>query len=157
MNNSISRKGQMTIGMSTASRLAPVIVAHWKDPLLLSIADSATRVTQNNGRAIAYMHLHAKIVQSLFQEKDLLAAFKQASKKSVHDTPIESHAKSKAEKALKSSHLSVEEGILEFGQGCPLENSFPSSIHTALKHPDSFVKAILANIQGGVTVRDVGH
>lgn len=133
----------------TATRLAPVLVAHWNDPKLLEIVESATRVTQNNGQAIVYMHSHAKIVHSLFLGKDLKLSFEEAASYGPHDTPIDSHVKRKIGEALKLIHLPVGDATLKLGQSCSLEKSFPSAVHAALKHKDSFVKAILETIKAG--------
>jgi hypothetical protein len=50
---------------ATATRLAPVVVAHRLDSALLKVVQSATRVCQNNARAVAYMKCHALILKEL--------------------------------------------------------------------------------------------
>jgi ADP-ribosylglycohydrolase len=135
--------------MGTASRLAPVLVAHADDPKLPKIVEAATRVTQNNGPAIAFMQIHAKIVLALFKDVDLLTAIQNEAEEHPHDTPIESHVRMKIGKALSLLHFPVAEATFQLGQSCPLESSFPSAIHAALKHRDSYPKAILATIQAG--------
>src|ERR1041384_3006972 len=57
--------------MATVSRLAPVVVAHWRDENLLRVVESATRVCQNNPRAVAYNQAHALILVELLQGRDV--------------------------------------------------------------------------------------
>ena len=44
---------------------------------------------------------------------------------------------------------SVETATAEFGQSCPLEHSFPSSVHCLAKHAGSFPDAMRANAAAG--------
>ena len=39
--------------------------------------------------------------------------------------------------------------MLEFGQSCPLEHSFPASLHCLVKHSVSFNDAMIANAEAG--------
>ena len=50
---------------ATATRLAPVVVAHYLDGALLKVVESATRVCQNNARAVVYLKCHALVLKEL--------------------------------------------------------------------------------------------
>jgi len=66
---------------ATATRLAPVVATHYQDESLLEIVTAATRVCQDNERAVAYMRCHALILRGLFDGKDLPAAFDTAARR----------------------------------------------------------------------------
>ena len=60
--------------LGTAARLASLVVRHYRDPDLLSLVESATRVSQNNSTAIAGMKFNALLLLELFEGKEALAA-----------------------------------------------------------------------------------
>ena len=44
---------------------------------------------------------------------------------------------------------SVTDATFKLGQSCPLDKSFPSAVHAALRFRDSFPEAILETLQAG--------
>jgi ADP-ribosylglycohydrolase len=137
--------------LATASRLAPVVVAHLSDPDLLSIAEHATRVCQNNERAVIFMQANAMILRDLLTGRDLHSALHRAEEAIVSADPrrgVEVRRKIAAgmNASLKSVHSAI---VDEFGQSCPLASSFPSSVHCTIKHCDSFADAMRANARAG--------
>lgn len=134
---------------ATISRLAPVVVAHWQDEKLLTIVKSATRVCQNNERAVAYNQCHALILSELFQGRDVFTALQCAQDRIRQGSPLGKEICGKINEALAQQYLSVTEATLKFGQACPLPKSFPSAIHCLARHSESFSEAILATIRAG--------
>jgi len=60
--------------LGTAARLASLVVHNYRDPDLLSLVESATRVSQNNPVAIACMKFNALLLLELFEGKEVPAA-----------------------------------------------------------------------------------
>lgn len=130
-------------------KIAPVIIAHWEDPELMSIVESATIVTQNNETAVAYMQSHARIVRAILQGYDLSTAFEQETILKPHDTPIEQKVRKKILEAIEFSNLNVFEAVLKLGHRSALDQSFPAAVHATLRYRDSYPEAILETICAG--------
>src|SRR5215210_2832033 len=60
------------------SRIAPVVVAHSHDEQLLGVVESATRVCQNNERAVGFIKAQALILAELLQGRDVHSAIHRA-------------------------------------------------------------------------------
>lgn len=134
---------------ATATRLAPVAVAHYRDAGLLEAVTAATRVCQNNGRAVAYVRCHALVLKGLFGGLDLGTALRRAAEALSADVRYGSEIRRKVREALESVHYSVTTATKRFGQSCPLIHSFPSAVHAAFKHADDFASAVLATARAG--------
>jgi ADP-ribosylglycohydrolase len=134
---------------ATATRLAPVVVAHYGDERLLEIVTVATRVCQNNERAVAYMRLHARVLAALFDGMDLPHAFDMAARCGEKEGPLGKEASRKVREALEASSCPVIDATRGFGQSCALASSFPGAVQAALAHSDDFVSAILATTRAG--------
>ena len=134
---------------ATATRLAPVIVAHFRDEGLSQIVTAATRVCQNSERAIAYMHCHALVLSGLLDGRDLPAAFETAAEGCKAEGEFGAEVCRKVREALAAKSLPVVEATFGFGQSCPLASSFPSAVQAALANSDDFVAAILATARAG--------
>jgi ADP-ribosylglycohydrolase len=134
--------------LATASRLASLVVRHRGDRDLLSLVESATRVCQNNSRAVAYMKFNALLLLELFEGKEVPTGVHNIEKQVVSmNLGPEVHQNS--ERAREEARTEVVEATLAFGQSCPLEHSFPSALQALLKHSDSFETSILATIRAG--------
>lgn len=134
---------------ATATRLAPVVVAHHRNADLLQIAARATRVCQNNERAIAYMRCHAMVLSWLLAGKELVDVFEQASRQMARFGAEGEEVAARIQAALEARALSVAEATATFGSSCPLAQSFPAAIHAAISHRDNFSAAILATARAG--------
>jgi len=135
---------------ATASRLAGLAVRYWRDPNLPATIEALTRVCQNNRRAIGYMKLHGLLLVELFLGRDVHAAVENAIGKVGPLAPrLNAELGQQTQKALAETGKEVTAATLEFGQACPLPQSFPSALHAFLKHSDDFEAAILANLRAG--------
>lgn len=134
---------------ATATRLAPVVVAHYRDDRLPETVAAVTKVCQNNDRALAYMHCHALILQGLFGGKDLSAAFAEAANRCQAAGGFGAEVARKVREALSATSHPVIEATRSFGQSCPLAGSFPSAAQAALVHSGDFSAAILATARAG--------
>lgn len=136
--------------LATATRLAPVVAAHLEDPDLLAVVERATRVCQNNERAVIYMKADALILRELLRGRDLHTALHRAEETIVStDATRGVEVRRKIAAAMNASLRSVLDATMDFGQSCPLSSSFPSSIHCAVKHSESFAEAIAATARAG--------
>ncbi len=137
--------------LATASRLAPVVVAHLHDPDLLIVAERATRVCQNNERAVVFMQANAMILRDLLNGRDLHSSLHRAEEEIVSvDARRGVEVRRKISAGMNASLKSVHDSIVnEFGQSCPLASSFPSAVHCTIKHSDSFADALTANARAG--------
>ena len=140
--------------LATVSRLAPVVAAvglrgENRAALLDGVA-CVTRVTQNNARAIAYAQADALILAALLAGHDLHTALEQS--RTVVDamgTGESTEVSGKFLAAADATLKTVSAATLEFGQSCPLEHSFPASVHCTVKHSVSFNDAMIANAEAG--------
>src|ERR1700730_8417200 len=136
--------------LAAASRLASLVVRYWNDPNLLIVVEQATRVCQNNPRAIAYMKFHALLLSELFSGRDIHSALHRAEEQTVAAEPeLGKEIRRKTRQAMEETLHEVDKATLRFGQSCPLISSFPASIHALLKHPDDFESSILATLPAG--------
>jgi len=134
---------------ATVSRLAPVAARHFRDSGYLAVVERATRVCQNNDRAVAYAEGHALVLRELFSGNALLEAFRAAAGIMAEKGPEGAEVAGRINDAIAVQELSVREATLRFGQSCPLEASFPSAIHCALRHSDDFAAALQATAAAG--------
>jgi ADP-ribosylglycohydrolase len=135
--------------LATASRLAPVAARHFRDEDYLEVVERATRVCQNNERAVAYLTAHALILRELFWGKALESAFRTAAQEVSAHTGHGVEVAAGIDSALSARHLSVKDATMEFGQSCPLASSFPAAVHCALRHGGDFSEAIRATAEAG--------
>jgi ADP-ribosylglycohydrolase len=134
---------------ATATRLAPVVVAHRLDSALLKVVQSATRVCQNNARAVAYMKCHALILKELLSGGSLEDAFKTAVMAVSKDPEFGSELSSATETVFGLLGQKVRQATLRFGQTCALKESFPAAMHCALRHQNDLPRAILESANAG--------
>jgi ADP-ribosylglycohydrolase len=135
---------------ATASRLAGLAVRHRRDPDLPATIESLTRVCQNNRRAIGYMKLHGLLLVELFLGRDAHDALENAMVRVGPLAPrLSGELREQTKKVLAEIEKEVTKTTLEFGQACPLPQSFPSALHAFLKHSKAFETAILANLRAG--------
>jgi ADP-ribosyl-[dinitrogen reductase] hydrolase len=134
---------------ATATRLAPVVVAHYRDSDLLRFVVSATQVCQNNSRAVVYMKCHALIIKALLSGDSLENAFKTGVRAVANEPEIGKEISAAAEAVFSQLSLEVRDVTLGFGQSCPLKSSFPAAMHAALKYQDDPQRAILESANAG--------
>ena len=119
-------------------------------PNLPATIESLTRVCQNNPRAIGYMKFHGLLLVELFLGRDLHDALENVMVRVGPLTPhLTAELRQQTQKALAETEKEVTETTLEFGQACPLPQSFPSALHAFLKHSNDFESAILAMLRAG--------
>jgi len=138
--------------LATATRLAPVVVAHRSDPDLLNVVERATRVCQNNGRAVAAMKANALILKAALDgadPRDMEGTLEEIAARMPEIDPEFGPEVQGWIRAALANTQSVVEATLEFGQSCPLPHSFPAALHAALKHRHSFEDAILSTLRAG--------
>ncbi len=133
---------------ATATRLVPVVVAHYWDNALLAVVESATRVGQNNERAVAYMKAHAVILRELFSGAGLREALGTAVA-IIGADGAGAEVTQGIQAAAAAVSLGVREATLKFGQSCPLSSSFPAAVHAALKHETDARRAIVETANAG--------
>lgn len=134
---------------ATVTRLAPVVAAHWQDKNLLDIVATATRVSQDNSRAIAYAQAYALILWHLLAGRQVEEAAREAQKVLATAGPAGSEVATKIEAALTLQGSTLTEATLNFGQSCPLASSFPAALYATLLHQDDFTTAILSTVRAG--------
>lgn len=131
------------------TRLAPLVARYFRDPGLTEIVARATRVCQNNDRAIAYNQAHAMILRELFNGSTLIDAVRHAAGQAALLGNEGILLAGKITDALFSRDLSVREATLKFGQSCPLVGSFPAALQCALHYADDFGGALRATAAVG--------
>jgi ADP-ribosylglycohydrolase len=131
--------------LATASRLAPLVVAHLEDPELLAVVEQATRVTQNNDVAVAVNQANAVILRSLLRG----AAIENALEDALLHPGIPEVAKELLARGRAEAALSTVEATRKLGQSCPLPRSFPAAVQALSRHGEAFDEAILATVRAG--------
>lgn len=134
---------------ATATRLAPVIVAHYLDGALLKVVESATRVCQDNSRAVVYMKCHALILKELLSGGSLGDAFKTAAIAVSNEPEFGREVIDATETVFSLRDLDVREATLRLGQACPLRESFPAAMQCALRHESDLPRAIIESAKAG--------
>lgn len=134
---------------ATISRLAPLAARYFRSNDYLALVERATRVCQNNERAVAYVKAHALILRELFGGKDLADAFRHAAQAVASEGAVGTELGSGIEEAFQSREVPVREATMCFGQSCPLAHSFPAAVHAALRHGDDFSAALRATAAAG--------
>ena len=132
--------------LGTAARLASLVVRHYRDRDLLSLVESATRVSQNNSTAIACMKFNALLLLELFEGKKVPAAVCNVEER-VGLMELGPEVRQKSQAAREAVQEDVVKATLAFGQSRPLEHSFPAALQAFLKYPDDFETTILATIR----------
>ncbi|MBW4056520.1 MAG: ADP-ribosylglycohydrolase family protein [Proteobacteria bacterium] len=134
---------------ASITRLAPLVARYFTDPDLEGIVERATKVCQNNERAIAYNLTHAMILQKLFNGFTLDDA---VGSTAAYATRLGSEGielDGRIAEAITDRHLPVREVTLKFGQSCPLASSFPGALQCALRYSDDFGEALRATAAVG--------
>lgn len=133
--------------LATATRLAPVVVAHLRndDAAFFDAVDRCTRFAQNHPAAIAFMHAHGALLRRLIRGESLAAAFEATRKSSEIDCDTADFF----EAAASTQNEDVIAATLRFGQSCSLAAAFPAALHCTLKHQDDFETAILETVRAG--------
>lgn len=134
---------------ATISRLAPLAAHYFHSNDYLVQVERATRVCQNNERAVAYLKAHALILRELFLGHPLADAFNKAAEQISAEGPLGAEVSRKIRDAFSSRTLPVRTVTVRFGQSCPLANSFPAAVHCALRHADDFRGALKATASAG--------
>jgi len=134
---------------ATITRIAPVVVAHCEDDDLLRVVESATRVCQNNERAVSYLLCHAQIIQALLGGSGLQEAVKSAAGSVASTTSYGKEIGGLVEAVFGKLGQGVREVTASFGQSCPLTSSFPAALHAALKFQDDPQQAMLESANAG--------
>lgn len=140
--------GANTADVDTATRLAPLVALYWDDVKLFSIVDRATRVTQNNELAVAYMRSYARILRHLFQGEELRQVVVHEIEPAANDTPLDLHVRKNIKHALTLESQNISEATKQLGKSSHLDQSYPAAIQAALKLQD-FKNAILETFQAG--------
>jgi len=133
--------------LATVSRLAPVVVAYQKDEFD-DAADAVRRltlVTQNNPTALACAAAHAVLLRMLLVGIPFRSAFELTRKA----REVSCDGSDYFEFAYMLREMDVVTATGRFGQSCPLPQSFPSALHAAWRHHDSFKDAVLGTVHAG--------
>jgi ADP-ribosyl-[dinitrogen reductase] hydrolase len=136
--------------LATPSRIAAVVARYWSRPDLLQMVARTTRVTQNNPTAIATTQAEAYLLRELITGEPLLSAVgKLKSSLDEFAGDLASGLRSSIQQAQDKTSADVVSVTLEFGQACPLPQSFPSALHAFLRHSSDFRAAILETLRAG--------
>src|ERR1700741_1735080 len=96
------------------------------------------------------MKYHGLLLVELFLGRDVHDALETAMMKVAPLAPrLSDELRQQTKKVLAETRKEVTDATLEFGQACPLPQSFPSALHAFLKHSDDFETAILATLRAG--------
>lgn len=134
---------------ATVSRLAAVVVAHMNTKDLLDTVAKATRVCQNNSRAIVFTQASALILHNLLNGMTPETAVSEILRVMSPPDKAWIEVNNRMTIAREASVLSVSDATMVFGQSCPLYSSFTAALHTMLTCSDDYAKAIQATATAG--------
>lgn len=134
---------------ATVTRLAPVVVNRCQQESLLKVVESATRVCQDNQRAVVYAKCHALITKELLFGSELMDAVKKAAKAVAGEGEIGREISSATEAVCALLDKDVHAVTSQFGNGSALKSCFPAAMHCALKHHNDFQQAIGQTAKAG--------
>jgi len=134
---------------ASISRLAPLVALYYREADLPGIVERATRVCQNNDRAVAYNRAHAMILRDLFNGSALGGSARRAAEQVSRLGAGGAEVAEKIDAALAGRDLPVREATMKFGQSCPLAASFPAALQCALHYADDFGAALRATAAAG--------
>lgn len=133
----------------SATRLAPLVVAHFGQSDLLTKVQAATRVCQNNDLAVLFNQAAAILLVELFEGREINLAVETTAEHIRHRGPMGEKIAHLMEEGADRSSKSVTQATLEFGQACGLEATFPAAIQTFVKYSNGFREPILETLQAG--------
>ncbi|MBM4434281.1 MAG: ADP-ribosylglycohydrolase family protein [Chloroflexi bacterium] len=134
---------------ATVSRLAPVVAAHRGDPDLLRVVERATRVVQNNDRAVAHAQCHALILRALLRGAGLRGALDEAVQLLPSDGEAYAAVRVGISRATDCVAQDARSATAALGQHCRLDQSFPSAVQCALRNEHDYSAAILDTARAG--------
>ncbi len=134
---------------ATVTRLAPVVISHLNTKDMLNTVAQATRVCQNNERAVAFTQATALIMQSLIHGMSPESAVIEARQILKSHDPFRTEVCNRMKISCAARMLSPLEATMLFGQSCPLYSSFTAALHTLLVCPHDFGQAMHATAQAG--------
>lgn len=134
---------------ATASRVAPVVVAHMNTMELLDTIAKATRVCQNNSRAIAFTQASALILHNLLNGMTPESAVTETLRIMQSPDNVWIEVNNRITIAREAYVLSVNDATMVFGQSGSLHSSFTAALHTMLTCSDDYEKAIQATANAG--------
>jgi ADP-ribosyl-[dinitrogen reductase] hydrolase len=134
---------------ATVTRLAPVVVAHLNDLDLLETVAKATRVCQNNRRAIVFTQAAALILRDLLNGSTPESAVAETRQTIKPPDKACSEVNKKMKIACAARMLSAIDATMLFGQSCPLNSSFTAALHTMLIYSNDFASAIQSTANAG--------
>lgn len=134
---------------ATVTHLAPVVVAHYHDPDLLDTVAKATRVCQNNARAIAFARAVALILRNLLGGSSPEAAVADARQSMNSPDKPTQEVNRRMKIACAARMLTPVDATMLFGQSCPLYSSFTAALHTMLICSADFAVAIKTAANAG--------
>lgn len=124
------------------SKLPALVAAYAQQENLLSVVESAVRVTNNNDNAVAFGLASANMIEAAITTGDPEFSI-DAGKQAASDT-----TRQLIEQALASLDKSTPQVTSDWGMACQLKIGFPSAVHNIAK-AGSFDKAIRENIYAG--------
>jgi ADP-ribosylglycohydrolase len=92
---------------ATVSRLAPVAARHFNDDDYPAVVERATRVCQDNDRAVAYAEAHAMILRELFSGNGLESAVRRVRESISAEVPHGTEVAASISAALAAVELPV--------------------------------------------------
>ncbi|MBM4421551.1 MAG: hypothetical protein FJ034_08245, partial [Chloroflexi bacterium] len=120
------QRGADDFEQSTTSRIASVVVAHRDDPAFLDVIERATRVTQNNTRAVAHAQFLALALRALLRGAPIRDALAEAADSLPRGTDRLEEVPQELRDARLRESAEMVPANASFGQACRIDGSFPA-------------------------------
>jgi ADP-ribosyl-[dinitrogen reductase] hydrolase len=130
---------------ATVTRSAALIVRHHRDPDVLEQVGSLVRFAQDNPAARSFAAADAVLLLALLDGASVEEAVRRTAAQFSGSATVTA-ALDKARFDAARDPVAV---TLEYGQSCPLPNTFPAAVQILLHHPGDYPAAIRAALRGG--------
>lgn len=138
--------GSSSTDLAGASRLAPLIYRYSDDlQTLIEASDIQTKMTHNHPLPLYAAEFFAKCTWEILHGSKPSTALRHTIDESFTDSPLHEMF----ERALLTIGLNTTTAIEELGQGCEVEQAFPSVIHLILKYEENFFDALVECVMAG--------
>ena len=130
---------------ATVTRSATLIVCYHRDPDVLEQVDILTRFAQDNPVARTFAAADAVLLLALLDG----ASIDEAVRRTTAHFSDSATVTTALDKARADATRDPVDATLDYGQSCPLPNTFPAAVQILLHHPGDYAAAIRAALRGG--------
>lgn len=141
------QSGSPSSDLAGASRIVPIVYAHWEDTdALVAAARAQTRMTHNNEAVVQAAELFARVTLLVLGGQSPTQAMGSVSSEMFPGGGPMAEA---VRRGLESAGMQTDQAILKFGQSCDQRGGLPSVVHLLARYEDDLREALVENVMAG--------